>query len=83
MDKHGKFEKVEEMQNSEDESICKMKKANEWIRANNFRAYTDNYIDVGDSAGFMYEAENDTRVCAAGHHMDLRLSTENHTVTVE
>ena len=85
MDKHGKFEKVEEMQNHENSDICRMKQANEWIRKNNFRAYTDDYIAVGDSAGFMYEAENDARVCsnAAKHHMDLRLSTENHTVTPE
>ena len=58
-DKHGYFDKVEKMQNSEDES--RMKEANEWIRKHHFRGYTNDYIEHGDAAGYMYEEETENK----------------------
>jgi len=70
------------MQNSEDESECRMKKANTWIREHHFRGYTNDYIEHGDAAGYMYEEETQDKKCSNEnkHQMKLRFSTTGHNI---
>ena len=64
IDKHNMFQIFYKVQSDDDHTLHE---ANEWIKKNNFHAFTDDYIELGDSAGIHYEKENDQKHCSKKH----------------
>jgi len=65
MDKYRYFELVCEHQHADDDNS--MREANEWIKKHNFNEYTEDFIELGDGAGYIYENENEERHCSKKH----------------